>query len=118
MKSSLLILLLDMVLICEIIGSNSYTIYAQKANSQSNNTNFFIKGTISHALDFPMSGPFELIVWNGKVTGLTTNITHGNNASRRIHDHKFSNFQQAPGTRAELNMNNTGGTVDVGYNKN
>ena len=84
-----------------------------------------LKGNIASIFGtFTGGGPFGMDVRDGRVTNFTADIlavhTSGKDISGRAHDHKFSNFQQAPGTRVELNGNDSAtihGVMDVGFNK-
>jgi len=113
------------VLIGTIIGQNSYPIYAQTPVQQGNSSDFSLKGYIASIFGtFTGAGPFELDVKDGKVTNFTADIlsvhTSGKDISGSAHDHRLSNFQQAPGSRVELNGKNSAtihGVVDVGFNK-
>jgi len=126
MKISLLVVsALAVVLIGAIIGHNSYPIYAQTPAQQGNSSDFSLKGNIASIFGaFTGGGPFEMDARDGRVTNFTADIlavhTFGKDISGRAHDHKLSNFQQAPGTRIELNGNDSAtihGVMDVGFNK-
>jgi hypothetical protein len=126
MKIPLLIVsALAFVLIGAMIGHNSYPIYAQTPARQGNSSDFSLKGNIASIFGtFTGGGPFEMDARDGRVTNFTADIlavhTFGNDISGRAHDHRLSNFQQVPGTRIELNGNDSAtihGVMDVGFNK-
>jgi hypothetical protein len=113
------------ILIGAIIGHNSYPVYAQTPFQQGNSSDFSLKGNIASQFgDFSGAGPFALDVRDGKVTNFTADIlavhTSGKDISGRMHRHDLNDFQQTPGTRVELNGNNSAtihGVIDVGFNK-
>ena len=104
-----------------VARNNFYTVYAQDCATQTGTTNFSADGTIASSLgDFILVGPWKLDVMNGKVSDFKANITTVLRAGEKEHVHLMSNFQQDPGTKAELNINNTGtikGTLNIGLNK-